>query len=114
MKTIIGLYSSQEAMYRALQALDQSQVPVEQVSIARSESKVNAVLGGYQKQVLSNYARWGLVLGLIFFGLYNLVGLFCDCGLSIFNVWIEMETLILLSTAGAFIGLAIAYYIRVE
>jgi len=101
-------------MYKAIQVLDQSQVPVEQVSIFGSESKVKTMLSGHQKQVLSNYARWGLVLGLIFFGLYNLVGLFCNCGLSIFDTWIELETLILLSTAGAFAGLATAYYIRVE
>ena len=114
MKTVIGLFSSQESLFRALRALDQAQLPFEQVSIAGSESKVKEMLGGYQKQVLSNYARWGLVLGLVCFGLYNLVGLFCDCGLSIFNVWIELETLILLLTAGAFIGLAIADYFRVE
>ncbi len=114
MKTVIGFFPNQETLFGALQIIDQAQIPVEEVSILSSESKVKSRLEGHQKQVLSNYARWGLVVGLLFFGLYNLVGLYCDCGLSIFDVWIELETLIILCAFGAFLGLAVAYYIRVK
>ncbi|MCP4363303.1 MAG: hypothetical protein GY796_35335 [Chloroflexi bacterium] len=114
MKTVIGLFSKNGDVQRAIQRLQEANLPIDSISMLTSETAVRDVLSGHQKQELTKYAVWGLGLSILFFALYSLAGLVCDCGLMVYNIWIELETLILFIAIGAALGLLIAYYMHVE
>ncbi|GAB4438473.1 MAG: hypothetical protein Kow0031_20360 [Anaerolineae bacterium] len=114
MKTVIGLYSSYEDAAEALQALAVSNVAIQQASLVNSEGNVLEILHGHQRRVLGKFAGYGLLLGVLLFVLYNLAGLFCECGLMVFDFWVELDTLLLFVAFSAVVGLGIAYFVRVE
>jgi hypothetical protein len=115
MKMVVGLFSKRNDIEQASRALDAADLAnKDKIQIMTSEKAIRDLMGGHQSQVLSIYLGWGLFIGLILFGIYNILVLTCDCALSIFDFWIELDVLFL-SVGGTVLGAGvIAYFLQTE
>lgn len=115
MKTVVGLFSKSEDVDRASYNLcSTGLVNREQIQVLTTGASVNELLGGHQSHMLLTHVGWGLFASLVLFGLYNLIGLACNCSLMIFNLWIELDVLFLLIGAGVLIASAVTYFLQVN
>lgn len=115
MKTVIGLFLRNEDIEQASQELHRiGLVGPQELRVLTSEAAVKELLGGHQSHVLAIYLGWGLFAGLLLFGLYNFIGLVCNCGLMIFDFWIELDALFMFVGIAILITGAIAYFLQVE
>jgi|GEM_PF-1797725 len=114
MKTIIGLFSKEKHITRSLSKLKEFGIPQENIDILAYENNVRELLNGYRGQVTTRYARWSLLLSIVVFGLYNLVGWICDCGLIPYNLRVELDSLGIIVIVGALLGILGAYFFGIE
>jgi hypothetical protein len=114
MKTVIGLFSRRSDIELASQVLNDAGLNKKEIQVLTSEAAIKDLLGGQQNQVLALYLGWGLFIGLLLFALYNILFLVCNCALSIFNFWIELDIFFISVGITVLAAGAIAYFLQIE
>jgi hypothetical protein len=78
------------------------------------ENIVADLLKGHESHTFIRYAAWGIAIGAVVFILFELIGRLCDCGITIYGFYVELDRLLLFVIAGVVLGLIVAYLIGVE
>ena len=83
MKTVIGLFANDENVQRSIDKIQEAGIARDKIKVLAFEDTVADFLNGHQAVILTKYVGWGIIIGISAFGLYELVGRICDCGLPI-------------------------------
>ena len=114
MKTIIGLFSKDDYVEASISKLEDVGIKREQINVLAYENIVADLLTGHQSRTFVRYAVWGLTISAVVFILFELIGRICDCGITIYGFYVELDRLLLFAIAGVVLGLIVAYLIGVE
>ena len=114
MKTIIGLFSKDDYVGASISKLENVGIKREQIKVLAYENTVADLLEGHQSQTFARFAGWGMAISAIVFVLFELIGRICDCGITIYGFYVELDRLLLFVITGVVLGLIIAYLIGVE
>ena len=114
MKTIIGLFSKDDYVEASISKLEDAGIKREQINVLAYENIVADLLEGHQTQTFIRYAAWGIAISAIGFIFFELIGSLCDCGITIYGFYVELDRLLLFVMAGVGLGLLVAYLIGVE
>lgn len=114
MKTIIGLFSKDDYVEASISKLKDAGIKREQINVLAYENIVADLLQGHQSQTFFRYATWGMAISAIVFIFFELIGRICDCGITIYGLYVELDRLLLFTIVGVVLGLIVAYLIGVE
>lgn len=114
MKTVIGLFAKDKQVQRSIDKLQEGGITRNEITVLAFKDTVTNLLSGHQSAVVTRYAIWGVIISMAAFGLYELIGRICDCGINIYGLRIELEKLILFIVVGIILGVLAGYLAGVE
>ncbi len=114
MATVIGLFSKDEHVQRSIDKLQEAGITRDKIKVLAFEDAVVDLLNGRQSAVITKYVGLGVLVGMTIFGLYELIGRICDCGIPIYGIRIELDTLALFIAVGAILSMLVGYFVGIE
>lgn len=114
MKTIIGLFSKDDYVKASISKLEKVGIGREQIRVLAFENTVAELLEGHQSRTFIRYASWGVAASAIVFILFEVIGRICDCGITIYGFYVELDRLLLFVIAGVVLGIIFAYFVGIE
>jgi hypothetical protein len=114
MKTVIGLFSNDKNVQRSIDKMQEVGIARGEIRVLASEDTVADLLNGHPAVILAKYVGWGVIISMSVFGLYELIGRICDCGLPLYGFRVELDTLVLFIVVGALLSVLVGYFVGVE
>ncbi|MDH3675302.1 MAG: hypothetical protein OES12_07385 [Anaerolineae bacterium] len=114
MKTVIGLFLKDEQVQHSIDKLQEAGIARDNIRVLAFEDTVADLLSGHQSVIVTKYVGWGVIVSAAVFGLYELIGRVCDCGINIYGFRIELDKLVLFIVVGAILAALAAYLAGVE
>jgi len=104
MNAIIGLFSSEEAVYPTVERLKEAGVADERISILSNPSSINQLLGCNTVCVIKNYAVSGAAIGMGIYAIFGVAAALCECNFLQFGQEFGIGTFLGAALAGTFVG----------
>lgn len=107
MKTVIGLIKRGVDPAQPLQKLKETGFAGNQVAVIREEKVVRKLLGCEPACVITRYAAWGAVIGVVIYGVFAAFAAMCQCNLLQYGQAYGIGTFVGGILAGGFVGAAL-------
>jgi len=104
MKTVIGLYHSHQAINEQYMLFEQAGFTKDHFSVISEDKPARCLLGCDPTKIVTRYASWGAITGIIVYGVFILFAAWCDCTIYSISQVLASEIVIVGILAGSFVG----------
>ena len=104
MSTVIGLFPSNQGIHEQLQKMEEAGFTKDSIRVITKERPIKKLLGCEPNRIVAQYGMWGALLGITVYGIFVLVGVWCDCLIYPISQLIAFEIVLVGILIGAFIG----------
>ena len=104
MKTVIGLYHAHEPIDKQIMLIEKAGFTRDLVSVISEDNSARRLLGCDPIKIVSLYASWGALSGMMIYGVFMLFAAVCDCMIYAINQLLASEIVFAGLLAGSVIG----------
>jgi hypothetical protein len=111
MRTVIGLFPSNQDVSEEFERIEEAGFTKDSMRVITKERSIKCLLRCEPDRIVAKFASWGALLGILVYGSFSIVAVWCDCTLFPISQLIAFEIVLVGILAGTIVGGIVGVFI---